>query len=108
MDVARTLREARTAARLTQRQLAAQAGVPQLTVARIERGQMMPRADTLGGLLKAAGYELNSRQRPGFGVDRTLIREALRMTPDQRLRIAVASSNNLERLRRTARPVDGR
>jgi transcriptional regulator with XRE-family HTH domain len=99
MDAARILRDARIGARMTQRDLARAARVPQSTVARIERGQLVPRIDTLDRLIQAAGYELKSQQRPGFGIDRTLIIRQLRLTQEERLRSAAASSNNLANLR---------
>ena len=102
MDPARSLREARVAARMTQRDLARAAGIPQSTVARIERGQLIPRVDTFDRLMRAAGYELKSEQRPGFGVDRTLIARQLRLTPEERLRLVTENSNNLAELLRQA------
>lgn len=73
MNVARALREARLAAGLTQRGLAAGAGVPQSTVARIESGQMMPRVDTFDRLLRVADKRVavaprsRRQQRPAEG-----------------------------------------
>jgi len=64
MNVARALREARLAAGLTQRGLAAGAGVPQSTVARIEGGQMMPRVDTFDRLLRVADKRVAVVPRP--------------------------------------------
>ena len=108
MDVGEALRTARQSAGLTQRQLAARAAVPQSTVARIERGHLVPRLSTLERLLKAADHEVVVRKRPGFGVDRTQMREALRLTPDERLRVAVASAKNLARLLSSARQMSDR
>ena len=82
---------------MTQRQLADRARVPQATVARIESGQITPRVDTLEHLLHAAGHELSTGPRPGFGVDRTQIHELLRLTPAQRLQLASADAAGLER-----------
>ena len=104
MDVARTLRDARLAAGMTQRQLAAQAGVPQSTVARIERGQTVPRVDTFDRLLRATDMRVSAQRVPGYGVDRTQIRELLRLTPEGRLQVAVASANNLARLLASIQP----
>ncbi len=100
MDVARTLREARLSARLTQRQLAAQAGVPQSTVARIERGQLTPRVDTLDRLLRALGSRLGAERWADRGVDIWLIRENLRMSPAQRARLAVQEAHAVSRFTR--------
>ena len=84
---------ARSAAGLTQRELAARAGVPQSTVARIESGVLDPRVGTVEKLLRACDKELAVVDRPGRGVDRTLIRERLSMTPRERLDAAVAAAN---------------
>jgi transcriptional regulator with XRE-family HTH domain len=102
MDVGRTLREARQAAGLTQRQLAARAGMPQSTVARIERGQMVPRVDTFDRLLRAAELRVGVQPVPGAGVDRTLIRRLLQLTPEQRLESAANDGNAINRLVRAA------
>ncbi len=82
------LREARRAAGLTQRELARRAGVPQPALSRIERERSSPRFDTLDRLLRECGKELELVQRPGLGVDRTLIRERLRLSPGERARLA--------------------
>ncbi|HET7665030.1 MAG TPA: helix-turn-helix transcriptional regulator [Mycobacterium sp.] len=89
------LREARRRAGLTQRALAEMAGVPQPTVARIESGSVTPRADTFARLLRAAGSELVVEPRLGIGVDRTLIRDRLAMTPARRIRLAVDEAHAL-------------
>jgi transcriptional regulator with XRE-family HTH domain len=89
MTVAAILRSARRRAGLTQRQLAEIAGVPQPTVARIESGVVSPRADTLARLLAAAGRELSDEPRIGHGVDRTAMRDRLRLTPAERIGLAV-------------------
>ena len=105
MDGARTLRDIRAAARLSQRELARRAGVPQSTVARIETGKLVPRIDTFDRLVHAAGHEVVARPRAGFGVDRSQMRELLRLTPDERLRVAVESANNLTRLVAATKPI---
>jgi transcriptional regulator with XRE-family HTH domain len=89
MTPARLIVAARRRAGLTQRQLAALAGIPQPTVARIESSAVSPRADTLVRLLSAAGRELSDEPRIGAGVDRTLIQDRLRLTPAERIRLAV-------------------
>jgi transcriptional regulator with XRE-family HTH domain len=85
----RMVREARQRAKLTQRQLAAKADIPQETIARIERGRVDPRVGTLDRLLEACGYGLESLPRLGVGVDRTQIQELLDMTPSERLAVAI-------------------
>ncbi len=83
------LKDARRAARLSQRELARRAGVVQPVVSRIERGHASPRFQTLDRLLRQCGMSLELVERPGLGVDRTLILDRLRLTPGQRARLAV-------------------
>lgn len=98
-----TMRDARRAAGLTQRELAARAGVPQSTVARIESGKLMPRVDTFDYLLRAADGHVVVEPVPGTGIDRSLIREMLRLTPSERLQYSVGSANNLAQLLASAK-----
>lgn len=58
------LRTARAMADLSQRELAARAGVPQPMIAAYESGARQPSVPTLGRLLDAAGYELRIRLEP--------------------------------------------
>jgi transcriptional regulator with XRE-family HTH domain len=97
------LRYARQRAGLTQRQLAERAGVPQATVGRIEGGLVAPRTDTMERLLRAAGLELTVGSRPGIGIDRSQIRELLRLTPRQRLDLAAGDAAGLARLQENGR-----
>lgn len=94
------LREARTRAGLTQRELAARVGVPQPAVSRIERDHVSPRLETLDVLLRGCGLALDLVERPGLGVDRTLIRERLRLSPIQRARLTAQEWNRTRELRR--------
>ncbi len=103
MDVARTLVLARKRAGLSQRQLAGAIGIPQSAIARIERGIVVPRVDTLDRLLRGCGEALESRPRLGAGVDRTVIRQLLALAPAQRARLAAEEARNLEAV--TRRPV---
>ncbi|MGH2799737.1 MAG: helix-turn-helix transcriptional regulator [Thermoleophilaceae bacterium] len=80
------MRSARRRAGLTQRALAERAGVPQPTIAAIEAGRQDPRFSTLLRLLRASGAELESVPLAGVGVDRSVIRELLKLTPAQRVR----------------------
>ena len=102
MDPARTLRDARRRAGLTQRALASRSGIPQPAIARIERGTVVPRVDTLDRLLAGCGEQLGSEPRLGIGIDRTPIRALLRLTPAQRIRVATREGRNLELLERAA------
>jgi predicted transcriptional regulator len=98
MKASRLLRTARRRAGLSQRELADLAGVPQPAIARIESGRVQPRVDTLGRLLRACGWDLEVAPRAGVGVDRTVMRQLLRLTPQQRLERAVADAEALEAL----------
>lgn len=91
----RMVRFARSRAELTQRQLAAKSGVPQETIARIERGRADPRLKTLDRLLEACGYGLEVEPRLGIGIDRTQIAGLLRLTPSERLALAVENDRNI-------------
>jgi transcriptional regulator with XRE-family HTH domain len=103
MSPAGQVKRARRAAGLSQRELAARANVPQSAVARIERGQQVPRADTLDRILRACGFELRLAPRRGDGVDRSLIREWLSYSPAERLQAATAYGRFAERARRAKR-----
>jgi predicted transcriptional regulator len=95
MNAGLALRYARRRAGLSQRALAAQAGVPQPAIARIERGVVSPRLDTVLPLLEAAGFTLELAPTIGKGVDRTLIRAALERSPEDRIRAAAEAAKNL-------------
>jgi predicted transcriptional regulator len=100
MDVGSTLRRARRTAHLSQRALAARTSVAQPTIARIEMGREDPRIDTLERLLRACGEELGARPVRGEGIDRTQIRELLRLTPRRRLELAGEEAEAIRRLPR--------
>lgn len=101
----RMVREARRRANLTQRQLAAKAGIPQETIARIERGRVDPRVTTLDRLLEACEYGLESMPRLGIGIDRTQIFERLSVSMERRLEVAMADDAHYVELRRQIRRV---
>jgi transcriptional regulator with XRE-family HTH domain len=103
VDARTVLLEARAEARISQRELARRSGVPQAAISRIERGTVSPRVETLDRLLRSCGKDVDLVVRPGTGVDRTLIRENLRLTPAQRGRLAVAAWEGTRRLLRNAR-----
>lgn len=101
----RMVRNARQRAKLTQRELSAKAGIPQETIARIERGRADPRVMTLDRLLEACGYGLESMPRLGIGVDRTQIQALLALTSSERLSVAIANDRHFVELRRSIRRV---
>jgi transcriptional regulator with XRE-family HTH domain len=109
MTAADLIRSARHAARLTQRQLAARSGVAQPAIARLEAGRTNPGFDMVGRLLRSCGFTLDirslSESERAAGIDRTAIRELLRLKPSERLRTAVSDANNLDHLLRSARVV---
>jgi transcriptional regulator with XRE-family HTH domain len=96
---------ARSRAKLTQRELAAKSGVPQETIARIERGRVDPRLGTLDRLLEACGYGLEVEPRLGIGIDRTQIYELLRLTPAERLALAIDNDRNIVEFRRSLKRI---
>jgi len=101
----RMVRDARKRAQLTQRELAAKSGIPQETIARIERGRANPRVTTLDRLLEACDYGLESMPRLGIGVDRTQIRELLKLTPSERLARAMVVDEEHVAFRRSLKRV---
>src|SRR4249920_3043902 len=79
------LREARLRAGMTQRAVAARAGVSQPTVTRIERGEVAPSLERLIHLVRACGLDL---QIHVTGLDEdawTMAERGARATPDERL-----------------------
>lgn len=101
----RMLRYARSRAGLTQRALATKTGIPQETIARIERGRVDPRVGTLDRLLEGCGYGLEVEPRLGIGIDRTQIDALLDLTPSERLELAVDNDRHFVDLRRSIRRV---
>lgn len=63
VEFARTIREARLAAGLTQAELAERAGTSQAAISAYERGAKTPSAATLERLLAASGRRLTSASR---------------------------------------------
>ena len=104
LNPALLVREARTRAGLTQRELAACAGTSQSVVARIEAGQTHPGSETLRRLLEAAGFELRAELAPLPIVETHMLDDVARilaLTPEQRLR----EVGNVSRFESAARRV---
>jgi transcriptional regulator with XRE-family HTH domain len=99
MNVAAWVNGARRSASLTQRQLSERSGIPQPTIARVESGKQMPRADTLDRLLRACGWELDMSPRRGQGEDAGLIRSWLALPTEERARRGAEYGRALERMR---------
>ena len=91
MRAADLLKRARSDAGLTQRELAARVGIPQSAVARVESGAADVRVGTLDRMLRACDAEVSLRPLPGRGVDRSLIRSMLALTPSDRFDAAAAA-----------------
>ena len=106
MEAAELLRRARRRAGLSQRALAASTGVAQPTIARIEAGRADPRVATLARLLQACGETLGVTvvaPPSGQGVDRSMMRELLALTPRERLQTLVDEAAVHEQLLRARR-----
>lgn len=104
MRAATFLRHARRRAGLTQRQLAARSGVPQATIARIETSCSEPRFALLQRLLWECGQQLASEDLCGQGIDRTLIRQRLALSPQERFEPAAAEARSLAAFEEAIRP----
>ena len=94
LDAGALVRELRALAGLTQRELADRLGTTQSSVSAWERGHDVPRVDTLGRIASVCGFEADLGFRRHDDVDRTQIRQQLRMTTEDR----VASSENISEL----------
>ncbi|MBI4728426.1 MAG: helix-turn-helix domain-containing protein [Acidobacteria bacterium] len=103
VNAGKALVQVRRRAGLTQRGLAARAGVPQSTIGRIEAGLVDPRQSTLATLLRVCGWDLEVLPRLGEGIDRTQIRERLLLTPRQRIEDAAFAAEQMRRIRNRAR-----
>jgi transcriptional regulator with XRE-family HTH domain len=99
MNAGRVLREARRRAGLSQRALAARVGVHQPMIARIERGDVTPRVDTLDRLLDACGEGLLVRRKTAAAVDETQLDEWAKMSVGNRVAVAEGSAQYFYRFR---------
>ena len=103
MDARSIVLEARLGAGLSQRELGQRSRVPQAAISRIERGLVSPRTETLDRLLRACGKDVELIVRPGTGLDRTLIRDKLRLSTAERARVAVREWENTRAFDRSVR-----
>jgi transcriptional regulator with XRE-family HTH domain len=82
----RLLREARVRHGLSQQRLARRAGTTQSAISRIEQERISPTVQTLAELLHLMGEELVlTAEGRDTGVDLTLNRANLELTPEQRV-----------------------
>lgn len=86
-EAAALIRRARTEASLSQAALAQRLGMSQAAIAKLERPGSNPTVATLDDVLWATGrrLELGAPVRPP-GVDESLIRQQLELSPTERLR----------------------
>jgi transcriptional regulator with XRE-family HTH domain len=102
VDARSIVLEARLAAGLSQREVSRRSGVPQAAISRIEHGLVSPRAETLDRLLRVCERDVQVVERPGRGVDLTLIHERLRLSVAERARQVVLEWKNTRALERAA------
>ena|ERR1051325_10926990 len=106
--------EARRRAGLTQQQLADRSGTSQPAIARLESGYASPTFATVERLVRAAGFAMRIELEATAGtdpvverykedVDRTLLRENLRKSVDERLRTLVEFQELGDEIRRAMR-----
>jgi transcriptional regulator with XRE-family HTH domain len=81
------IRDARSAAGLTQAELARRLGTTQSAIARLEAADSNPRIDTLDRALDACGRRLSLEAPPKrSSIDETLVARQLQLSPADRLR----------------------
>jgi transcriptional regulator with XRE-family HTH domain len=94
--IGQLLRDARRKHGVTQAQLASRAQTSQAAVSRVERGLVSPSIDTAARFFDLLGEELRiSAESIDYGHDRTLLRENLRLTPEERIRKQAAWANQV-------------
>jgi transcriptional regulator with XRE-family HTH domain len=86
MQPSALVRRVRSAAGLTQAELAERAGVKQPEIARLESAGANPRVATLDKVVAATGHSLTLGFDGGLGIDESLIAGSLRTSPSERLR----------------------
>lgn len=93
------IKEARQAAGLTQMQLAGRLGISQGAVAQLERERANPTFATLERVVRATGHRVELRIAPQpSAVDPSLLREALRLSPAERIAAAEQLTREAEQL----------
>jgi transcriptional regulator with XRE-family HTH domain len=101
MEADALIRDARTAAQLTQAELARRLGTTQPAIVKLERPGANPTVRTLDRVLRATGHRLELRAPTWApGVDESLIRRQLALPPAERLRQLERHSGEVRRLAR--------
>jgi transcriptional regulator with XRE-family HTH domain len=99
MEAHALVRQARADARLTQAQLARRLGTSQPAIGKLERPGANPTVRTLDRVLRATGHRLELRAPEWSpGVDESLIRTQLALTPAERLRQLERQAAQMRRL----------
>jgi transcriptional regulator with XRE-family HTH domain len=106
MDGGQFVRETRRRAGMTQRQLAARAGLSQPAVARIERGDVAPSFGRVVELVRACGLDLDIHVVPLDEDAHTLAEQGEQRSPDQRLDALLQGLELYEAGRRARGEVD--
>ena len=105
MNAGQMVRAAREDAGLTQAELAERLGVAQPTIARLESARSNPRLSTLTRAIAATGNEVELNLRPvaAPGIDESLLRSALKLSPAERLAHFTSAYRGFRRLAPTSR-----
>jgi transcriptional regulator with XRE-family HTH domain len=99
MEADALIRQARSAARLTQADLARRLGTSQPAIVKLERPGANPTVRTLDRVLRATGHQLElSAPTWSPGIDESLIRRQLALAPAERLRRLERQSAQMRRL----------
>ncbi len=97
------LKDVRRKHGVSQARLAIRAGTTQSAISRIESDKVSPSVETLRSLLHLLGEELQlGSAESNSGVDRSMIRERFRMSPEERIDYGIAFTDSLLRSRKAA------
>jgi transcriptional regulator with XRE-family HTH domain len=98
------LKDARKRHSVSQARLATRAGTTQSVISRIESDRVSPSVETLRGLLHLLGEDLVLGIEPReWGIDRSMIRQALAQRPEERVTSGLAFADFVRRNRGSAR-----
>jgi transcriptional regulator with XRE-family HTH domain len=96
MSPGELLKQARRRHGVSQSGLAVRAGTTQSAISRIERDRVSPSIETLRDLLSLLGEDLTlGTEARDWGIDSSLIRERLRLTPAERLDYGLAFASQV-------------